>query len=157
MRPFRTLSLLRREPALGQRIPYTAQVSEHVVRTRAGHYVQVLQLSRKLRMRGSIRAQRLACAVERSLPQHREPQSRDLDTSNPAPGAQLPERTIYQPLRGRALSVFRASLRPAAREANGRFHLRTMDFGSPIARCGSVAASALQQRQDGPTSLQATV
>jgi len=45
MRPLRTFSLLRREPLLGQRIPYTAHVSEHVVRTRAGHYVQVLQLS----------------------------------------------------------------------------------------------------------------
>lgn len=45
MRPIRTPSLLRREPMLGQRIPYTSQVSDHVVRTRAGHYVQVLQLS----------------------------------------------------------------------------------------------------------------
>jgi type IV secretory pathway VirB4 component len=45
MRPLRTFSLLRRQPLLGQRIPHTAQVSEHVVRTRAGHYVQVLQLS----------------------------------------------------------------------------------------------------------------
>ena len=45
MLSFRKLSLLRREPLLGQRVPYTAQVSEHVVRTRAGHYVQVLQLS----------------------------------------------------------------------------------------------------------------
>ncbi|MEP7246863.1 MAG: VirB4 family type IV secretion/conjugal transfer ATPase [Gammaproteobacteria bacterium] len=45
MRALRTPSLLRREPMIGQRIPYTAQVSEHVVRTRFGHYVQVLQLS----------------------------------------------------------------------------------------------------------------
>jgi type IV secretion system protein VirB4 len=45
MRIPRTLSLLRREPSLALRIPYTAQVSEHVVRTRFGHYVQVLQLS----------------------------------------------------------------------------------------------------------------
>lgn len=45
MRHARTLSLLRREPVIGLRIPYTAQVSEHVVRTRFGHYVQVLQLN----------------------------------------------------------------------------------------------------------------
>jgi type IV secretion system protein VirB4 len=45
MRTPRTLSLLRREPTHGARIPYTAQVSEHVVRTRYGHYVQTLQLS----------------------------------------------------------------------------------------------------------------
>ena len=30
---------------LAHRVPYTSQVSDHVVRTRAGHYVQVLQLS----------------------------------------------------------------------------------------------------------------
>lgn len=41
----RTAGLLRREPMVGDRIPYTAQVSEHVVRTQYGHYVQVLQLS----------------------------------------------------------------------------------------------------------------
>jgi len=41
----RTLGLLRREPTIGHRFPYTAQVSEHVVRTRFGHYVQVLQLN----------------------------------------------------------------------------------------------------------------
>jgi len=41
----RTFGLLHREPAVGRCIPYTAQVSEHVVRTRFGHYVQVLQLS----------------------------------------------------------------------------------------------------------------
>jgi len=35
---------LRRESLLARRIPYTAQVSEHVVRTRFGHYVQVIQL-----------------------------------------------------------------------------------------------------------------
>jgi type IV secretion system protein VirB4 len=34
----------RREVTLATQIPYTAQVSEHVVRTRAGHYVQVLTL-----------------------------------------------------------------------------------------------------------------
>jgi type IV secretion system protein VirB4 len=45
MRPLRTASLLRREPSLATRIPYTAQVSENVVRTRSGHYVQVLQLN----------------------------------------------------------------------------------------------------------------
>jgi type IV secretion system protein VirB4 len=45
MRTVRTLSLLRREPSHGSRIPYTAQVSEHVVRTRHGNYVQVLRLS----------------------------------------------------------------------------------------------------------------
>src|SRR6202047_4442493 len=36
---------LRREALFAKQIPYTAQVSEHVVRTRFGHYVQVLQLS----------------------------------------------------------------------------------------------------------------
>src|SRR5690349_4071066 len=45
MRQARTLSILRREPMIGLRIPYTAQVSDYVVRTRFGHYVQVLQLN----------------------------------------------------------------------------------------------------------------
>jgi type IV secretion system protein VirB4 len=36
---------LRREALFAKQIPYTAQVSEHVVRTRFGHYVQVLKLS----------------------------------------------------------------------------------------------------------------
>ena len=39
-----SLARVRRELTLASQIPYTAQVSEHVVRTRAGHYVQVLQL-----------------------------------------------------------------------------------------------------------------
>jgi type IV secretion system protein VirB4 len=38
------LARVRHELTLASQIPYTAQVSEHVVRTRAGHYVQVLQL-----------------------------------------------------------------------------------------------------------------
>ena len=38
------LPRLRREMTLASQIPYTAQVSEHVVRTRAGYYVQTLQL-----------------------------------------------------------------------------------------------------------------
>jgi len=41
----RGLSQLRRELTLASQIPYTAQVSDHIVRTRAGHYVQVLQLA----------------------------------------------------------------------------------------------------------------
>ena len=36
---------LKRELTLATRIPYTAQVSEHLVRTTAGHYVQVIRLS----------------------------------------------------------------------------------------------------------------
>lgn len=38
------LAPLRRELTVASQIPYTAQVAEHVLRTRAGHYVQVLQL-----------------------------------------------------------------------------------------------------------------
>ena len=38
------LARVRRELTLASQIPYTAQVSEHVVRTRAGPYVQVLRL-----------------------------------------------------------------------------------------------------------------
>jgi len=38
------MSRLRRELTLASQIPYTAQVADHVVRTWAGHYVQVLQL-----------------------------------------------------------------------------------------------------------------
>lgn len=45
MNTSRTVSLLRRELFVGSRIPYTAQVSENIVRTRYGHYVQVLQLA----------------------------------------------------------------------------------------------------------------
>lgn len=41
----RTLSVLRREPTLSHRIPYTAQVDDNVVRTRFGHYVQVLRVN----------------------------------------------------------------------------------------------------------------
>src|ERR1700722_20002638 len=37
--------LLRREFLLSSQIPYTAQVSEHVVRTKWGDYVQVFKLS----------------------------------------------------------------------------------------------------------------
>jgi type IV secretion system protein VirB4 len=36
---------LRREAVFARHIPYTAQICEHVVRTRFGHYVQVLKLS----------------------------------------------------------------------------------------------------------------
>jgi type IV secretion system protein VirB4 len=35
---------LRRELSVASQIPYTAQISDHVVRTRSGHYVQVLQV-----------------------------------------------------------------------------------------------------------------
>ena len=38
------LTRSRRELTLASQIPYTAQVGEHVIRTRAGHYVQVIQL-----------------------------------------------------------------------------------------------------------------
>ncbi len=44
MRIGNTAVLLRREMDLATRIPYTAQVAEHLVRTSAGHYVQVLRL-----------------------------------------------------------------------------------------------------------------
>lgn len=44
MRPLHGPARLRRELTLASQIPYTAQVADHVVRTRAGHYVQVLQL-----------------------------------------------------------------------------------------------------------------
>jgi type IV secretion system protein VirB4 len=37
-------SRLRRELTLGSQIPFTSQVSDHIVRTRFGHYVQVLRL-----------------------------------------------------------------------------------------------------------------
>src|SRR5271156_3097446 len=38
-------AILRREFLLSSQIPYTAQVSEHVVRTKWGDYVQVFKLS----------------------------------------------------------------------------------------------------------------
>jgi type IV secretion system protein VirB4 len=44
MRTPHDLARSRRELTLATQIPYTGQVAEHVVRTRAGHYVQVLQL-----------------------------------------------------------------------------------------------------------------
>jgi type IV secretion system protein VirB4 len=44
MHAAQSLSRSRRELTLASQIPYTAQVNEHVVRTRAGHYVQVMQL-----------------------------------------------------------------------------------------------------------------
>src|ERR1700722_10334586 len=37
-------ALVRRELVAARQIPYTAQVSEHLVRTRWGDYVQVLRL-----------------------------------------------------------------------------------------------------------------
>jgi type IV secretion system protein VirB4 len=39
-----SISRLRKESLLARRIPYTAQVSEHVVRTKYGHYVQIVQV-----------------------------------------------------------------------------------------------------------------
>lgn len=44
MRTHHALGRLRREVPLASQIPYTAHVSPHIVRTRSGHYVQVLQL-----------------------------------------------------------------------------------------------------------------
>ncbi len=44
MTPTSSMSRLRKESLLARRIPYTAQVSEHVVRTRYGHFVQVVQV-----------------------------------------------------------------------------------------------------------------
>ncbi len=44
MRTANTARRLRHEMTLAARIPYTAQVAEHLVRTTAGHYVQVLRL-----------------------------------------------------------------------------------------------------------------
>ncbi len=35
---------LRREQTVGDRLPYSAQVSEHVVRTTSGDYLQVFRL-----------------------------------------------------------------------------------------------------------------
>lgn len=45
MKALRSASVLRRELAASLRVPYTAQVSEHVVRTKAGEYVQSFRLA----------------------------------------------------------------------------------------------------------------